>query len=157
MIQRCMNPTCREYPLYGARGIKVCDRWLEALGFVNFLNDLGRQPKRRASIHRIDNDGHYESGNVVWTNQKTQCRNRRNNHLLTHEGRTQTLAEWAEDMGIKPVTLCQRLRKGWSVEEALTVPVKRRKPYEQWSRRPDARKPGRKPRRDITKGASAQP
>src|SRR5262245_48508821 len=67
MIQRCLNPNCREYPYYGGRNIKICDRWLEKDGYVNFLVDVGPQPFKRASLNRIDNNGNYEPGNVVWT------------------------------------------------------------------------------------------
>ena len=44
MIQRCYNPNCLEYCYYGGRGIRVCRRWLEALAYVNFLEDMGPQP-----------------------------------------------------------------------------------------------------------------
>jgi hypothetical protein len=55
---------------------------------------------------------------------------------------------WAETLGMKPVTLSQRLYKGWSVERALTQPVEFRRPYREWVRKnPNPRKPGRKPRR----------
>src|SRR5436305_8277089 len=64
IIQRCRNLKCREYPYYGGRGIKICERWREANGFANFLADVGPQPFTRASLHRLDNDGNYEPGNV---------------------------------------------------------------------------------------------
>jgi hypothetical protein len=151
MLQRCYNPNCREYASYGARGIKVCDRWREARGFAHFLADLGDRPpcprKRGVSLHRTDNDGDYEPGNVVWADQKTQTRNRRSNRVLTHDGRSMLLCEWAEALGMKEVTLSQRLYKGWSVERALTRRVQPRKPYAQWQRHnPNPKRPGRKPR-----------
>src|SRR5687767_11608845 len=72
MVQRCLNPNCHEYPLYGGRGIRVCGRWLERNGFAHFMSDLGSRPKSkcRISLHRLDNDGHYEPGNVAWADQK---------------------------------------------------------------------------------------
>jgi len=149
MIQRCLNPRCREFKYYGGRGITVCDRWLEAQGFPNFLADVGPQPFKRASIHRLDNDGDYEPGNVVWANPQTQLRNTRANRLLTHAGRTMVLAAWAEEIGMKHVTLSQRLFKGWTVDRALTQLVQPRRPSCEWRRRPDAKKPGPKPRRSA--------
>ena len=132
MIQRCCNPRCREYRHYGKRGIRVCPRWLAADGFPNFLRDVGRQPYPRASLNRIDNDGHYEPGNVRWATQREQRRNTRSNRILAHGGRALPLVVWAEELGALPMTLSQRLRRGWSVEEALTRPVEPRRPYSEW-------------------------
>jgi hypothetical protein len=146
MLQRCYNPRCREYPYYGGRGIKVCERWREAQGFVHFLSDLGPQPHRRASIHRVNNDGDYDPSNVTWSNPKGQSRHRRSNRLITYAGRTQILVLWAEEFGIRPGTLWRRLNKGVSVEEALTRPVEPRMPSELWKRDPHAKKRGPKPR-----------
>jgi hypothetical protein len=147
ILQRCYNPRCREYHYYGDRGITVCDRWREANGFANFFADVGPQPFRRASLHRIDNDGPYEPGNVAWADAKTQMRNMCGNRILTYNGRSQILVEWAEELGIKPVTLAQRLHKGWPPEKALTQPVEHRRPYAEWVRRnPNPRMPGPKPR-----------
>jgi hypothetical protein len=120
MIQRCLNPSCREYPWYGGRGIQVCARWLEANGFANLLADLGPQPFRRASLHRLDNDGDYEPGNVCWADPRTQMRHTRRNRVLTHDGRSMVLVEWAEALGIKPVTLGQRLMRHTRRNRVLT-------------------------------------
>jgi hypothetical protein len=147
MRQRCYNPRSNVYRYYGGRGIAVCDRWQGPDGFRNFLADLGPQPHARASLHRLDNDGPYAPGNVVWANAHTQSRHRRNNRLLTFQGRTMILADWALALGMRAITLTARLRRGWSVEKALTVPVARRRPYREWARiKPDRKKPSRKPR-----------
>ncbi len=148
MIRRCSSPRCKEYPWYGARGIHVDPRWRGRGGFRNFYRDLGPQPFRRASLDRVDNHGNYEPGNVRWVDHRTQMRNTRSNHLITFQGRTQPLVVWAEELGLRAVTLAQRLRRGWTVERALTQPVQRRKPYVQWRprktpRRPPALKPHR--------------
>jgi hypothetical protein len=155
MIQRCLNPTCREYKYYGARGIKVCDRWLEPNGFAHFIADLGRRPYPRASFHRVDNDGNYEPRNVIWANARVQRRNTRANRVLTHAGKSLILVEWAEELNIKEVTLSQRLFKGWSVERTLTTPVEPRKPYHEWiHRNPNPRRRGRKPSKQHDHDAS---
>jgi hypothetical protein len=146
MLRRYYVPRCKEFPRYGGRSIAVCPRWLGPGGFARFLQDLGPRPFRKASINRRDNDGDYEPGNVDWADQRTQTRNKYNNHRLTHVGRTMALSAWAEKLGMRPVTLSRRLLRGWSVEEALTTPVEPRKPSSEWKRDPNAARRGRKPR-----------
>jgi hypothetical protein len=147
MIQRCLNPNDKGFRFYGGRGIGVCPRWLEKDGYANFIADVGPQPKPRASLNRIDNDGDYEPSNVIWSDPKKQARNRTNNHVLTFKGISMIVADWALKQGIKPVTLVQRLHRGWPVARALTRRVERRRPYREWTRRKaDPLKPGPKPK-----------
>ncbi|MCK0507933.1 hypothetical protein [Aromatoleum anaerobium] len=87
MIQRCKTETNPQYPLYGGRGITVCESWMS---FDNFLSDMGERPERM-TIDRIDTNGDYEPNNCRWATQKEQQNNRRNNRLLTAYGKTQTL------------------------------------------------------------------
>ena len=135
---RCFCATDAKYPIYGGRGITMCVRWRDS--FETFLADMGPCPAGR-TIDRIDNDGNYSCGhchecrergwpaNCRWATHKEQCRNRRNNTLLTLDGNTQCLAAWAEETGIDSDNLCNRLKLGWSVEEAISLPVRARKPY----------------------------
>lgn len=73
MIRRCTNPTAASYPRYGARGIKVCERWMN---FDAYYDDVGDPPSPGMSLDRIDNDGDYEPGNVRWATAKEQSANR---------------------------------------------------------------------------------
>jgi hypothetical protein len=75
MKSRCINPRHQAYRHYGARGIKVCDRWRDS--FEAFVADLPPKPGPEYSIDRVDNDGHYEPGNVKWSTPKEQANNRR--------------------------------------------------------------------------------
>lgn len=122
IIWRCYNRNCSTYSLYGGRGITVCEQWRNS--FEAFYDDMGDKPSRQHSIDRKDNDGHYEPGNCVWATQREQARNRRNNRLLTFDGRAQCIAAWAEELGIQTDTLKRRIYVGWSVERALTTPVR---------------------------------
>lgn len=123
MISRCHHPNDIAYPLYGARGIKVCDRWRWSL--TAFLADMGARPSVKHTIDRINNDGDYEPGNCRWATALQQARNTRKCHRITFDGQTKCLTEWSEATGISQKTILTRLRTGWPVALALTVPVKR--------------------------------
>jgi hypothetical protein len=116
IVNRCRNPTVKSYKYYGARGITICDRWLK---FDNFFEDMGHAPPG-CSIERIDNDGPYSPRNCRWATRQEQAQNKSNSRLLTHGGRTQTMAEWARELGVNPSAILYRLKK-WPIEQALTV------------------------------------
>ena len=116
MLNRCEKTNDREYPMWGGRGIKVCERWHD---FNNFYADMGERPKG-TTLDRIDNNGDYEPSNCRWATAKTQSNNRRNNTLITYNGRTQTLQQWADEVGIGATTIHNRISNlGWSIEEAM--------------------------------------
>lgn len=73
--RRCNNPNEQSYAYYGARGIKVCERWERS--YEAFLDDMGPKPPG-TSIDRIDNERGYEPGNCRWATQRVQTLNRRN-------------------------------------------------------------------------------
>lgn len=104
---------------YYDRGIRVCSRWLD---FVNFLHDMGEAPPK-CSIDRADTNGHYCPENCRWASVAEQNRNTTRNVNLTLDGRTQCLADWATELGMRATTIHGRLSRGWSVERALTEPV----------------------------------
>jgi hypothetical protein len=126
MIQRCTNPKImNSWINYGGRGIKACDHWLHS--FENFLEDMGHCPSSKHSIDRIDNSGNYEPGNCRWATREEQSNNRRNNVLLTYQGKTQTVSQWAEELEVNHGMIRHRLKAGASAEKALLLPPKRTK------------------------------
>lgn len=120
MQARCYNPNNKKFPIYGGRGIKVCDRWLES--FENFFADMGH-PQPHESIDRMNNDGDYCPENCRWTDNKTQQRNTRRNHFLVLGGESKTIAEWSEITGIGQDAISERIKRGWSDRDALTKPT----------------------------------
>lgn len=126
MIARCTRPTNVSYPLYGARGIRVCDRWLNS--FDAFLGDMGPRPSPAHSLDRIDNSRGYEPSNCRWATWREQARNKSGNVHLTLDGRSMTISAWAEELGIHAMTLWQRVQKlGWTTERAIRTPVNAQK------------------------------
>lgn len=126
MKRRCFDPKNTGYQYYGAKGITVCDRWLGKKGFINFLSDMGECPTPNHSIDRINVNGNYCPENTRWATLEEQARNRTDNRFITYKGKTQTLVEWTEELGIRFATLAGRLNKGWSVEKTFETPVKHR-------------------------------
>ena len=116
MIQRCNNPSNPRFQDYGGRGIRVCERWEE---FSNFIHDMGLRPSTGHSIERINNDGNYEPNNCRWATRKQQGSNKRNNTNITCDGVTQTIAAWADQLGVSQQKLRHRVKKGWSHERTV--------------------------------------
>jgi hypothetical protein len=100
-------------------GIKVCDRWSS---FENFVDDMGRRPEGK-TLGRIDNDGDYCKENCRWETREQQDRNRRHHVEIEWNGEKITLAEASRISGVYQRTLKKRLDRGWSIEEAMTLPV----------------------------------
>lgn len=119
MKRRCTDNRRRAYKDYGGRGISYDPSWED---FAVFIADMGRCPTPDGTLDRINNDGNYEKDNCHWTTMLVQGRNKRNNHLLTHNGETHCISEWADIIGVSRKTLKDRVGKlGWDVERALTT------------------------------------
>lgn len=125
MISRCHNSKDRGFKGYGSRGIKVCDEWRGKGGFQRFLTHIGLRPSQDHSIDRKKNDDGYEPDNVRWATRKEQQRNTRRNRLVTIDGVTKCVAEWAEESSISGATIRSRLYRGWSSKDAVFTPSKR--------------------------------
>lgn len=127
MISRTGIPGQRSYDYYGGRGITVCEEWKK--DFEQFRNWAMRHGYQdHLTIDRIDVNGDYCQENCRWVTMKKQNNNKRNNVRISYNGETLTLAEWSEKLGIKEITLWQRIYAyGWTIEKAFETPVDERK------------------------------
>lgn len=123
IIQRCTNPNNKLYEYYGGRGISVCDRWMKS--FISFFEDMGKRPSGRYELDRYpNNNGNYEPSNCRWATKKQNCRNRRNNLMITYKGETKTLIDWSDQLGLNYQKTYQRIKTyGWTIERALEKPL----------------------------------
>jgi hypothetical protein len=120
MMRRCYSPQDSRYKDYGGRGITVCERWHDVR---NFIADMSEGYQKGLQIDRKDNDKGYSPENCRWINSYKQAQNKRNNVSLTFQEKTLTLPEWSETTGIPYKTLWCRIKRGMSIERALTLPV----------------------------------
>ena len=114
MHQRCVNPRNGSYKNYGGRGVNVAPEWSE---YGVFLSDMGECPTNM-SIERLDNELGYSKENCVWATAEAQSNNRRNIHIIEHEGKRMSLSQWARHYGVK-FTQLQYLTRKVSMPEAI--------------------------------------
>lgn len=118
MKVRCYNKNYDRYKDHGGRGIRICDEWKD--DFTAFYNwAMNNSYRDDLSIDRIDNDGNYEPSNCRWVDRKTQCNNRRTNIFLTYNDKTQTIAQWCNELQIKESTVYTRHKRGFTDKECL--------------------------------------
>lgn len=127
MRSRCTWNKAINWHLYGGRGIKVCDEWVNNFtAFRDWAMTNGYSDDLQ--LDRIDNDGNYEPDNCKWSTRSEQGNNRRTCIYITINGATKSVSEWCEKTGVTRNTAYARIRKGWSPERAVTEktrPVKK--------------------------------
>jgi hypothetical protein len=128
MIDRCCKDGREDFNMYKGRNITICKEWYD---FNNFIKDMGERPYN-TTLDRIDNDLGYYKENCKWSTNKEQSRNRRSNVFLTIDGITKSIIEWSEHENVTTsyMTICKRLKNGWSHKEAVfkpTRPINRKK------------------------------
>lgn len=123
--QRCENPSNHAYDRYGGRGIMVCKEWSNSfISFEHWAYENGyneNAERGECTIDRIDVNGNYEPSNCRWITSKKQQSNKRSNVFLDFRGESLTVAEWARRTGLSHSTILGRMKRGWSVEKALTT------------------------------------
>lgn len=122
MKNRCYNENVKSYKDYGAKGIKICDEWMNSFeAFYECAMDNGYDDS--LTIDRIDNNGNYCPENCRWVTRKEQNNNTSQNRFIEYKGQRHTVAEWANITGITAETIRGRLNRGWTGEKALTEDV----------------------------------
>lgn len=119
MIQRCTNPKHVGYKNYGAKGVKVCERWMS---FENFLADMG-VPDEGMTLDRKESDGDYEPGNCRWATAAEQSRNTSRNVVIEVDGLALTVRDWEIKLGRGRGSIQRRIDLGWPHQSAVTEPV----------------------------------
>ena len=121
MVARCTSASHPSFKDYGGRGITVSEGW--RADFAAFLKDVGLRPSPLHSVDRIHNDGNYEPGNVRWATQEEQMSNTRKSRLFDVDGERLPLPAIARRYGISDDTLYSRIKRGLSIQEAVSMPV----------------------------------
>lgn len=119
MMDRCYSEKHPKYRLYGARGLTVCERWHK---FQNFVDDMSPKPAGMM-LERVDNDAGYSPENCKWATIGEQIRNRRMTIWLEFRGDRLCLKDMGEKYGKTKAVMRDRLKSGWTLEEALLIPV----------------------------------
>lgn len=124
MIARCEYEKHPHYAGYGGRGITVCDEWHRYIEFRDWAITHGYNDD--LTIDRIKNEKGYDASNCRWVTMREQQNNKRSNHIVYLGEIGHTISEWSEILGIGKTTIRMRLESGWSDEDALTIPVRKR-------------------------------
>ena len=118
---RCYNKNNKNYSTYGARGIKMCDEWLnDFVKFYEWANQNGY--KEGLTIDRIDRNGDYCPDNCRWATWTQQANNTSKNIHVTINGETKTVPEWSRALGLNYRSVRTRITKGMDPVLALTMP-----------------------------------
>jgi hypothetical protein len=136
MVNRCYYPNVPQYKNYGARGISVCDEWLNSYeAFKKWALENGydeNAPKYQCTLDRIDGNKNYCPENCRWVSMKEQLNNTSQNVWITANGLTLNIQQWADKLGVLHSTLQTRKRMGWSDEKIVNTPIRK---YEMRNRR----------------------
>ena len=127
MKVRCYNQDSEKFNRYGGRGITVCEEWKNSFqAFYEWAMSHGYSDE--LTIDRIDNDGNYEPSNCRWITNKEQQNNRSNNKLISYNGKTLNISQWAELTNIPASVLyCRIYKYGWDFEKAINTPLRHKK------------------------------
>ena len=118
MMDRCYRKGAKNYPMYGGRGIVVCEEWHNIEAFEKWANESGF--RKGLTLERKDVNGNYSPDNCTWVTMKQQANNRRNTLMLEYNGETHSASEWADIIGVCRSTITNRYYRGMPIEKILT-------------------------------------
>lgn len=125
MIARCYDSTKHNYSHYGGRGITVCEEWRsDVSAFQKWAVENGYNDNLQ--IDRIENNKGYSPDNCRFVTPKQNANNKSDNRLITLNGITKTVAQWAEEKGVTYNTIWNRVKRGWDVAKAIETPMRLR-------------------------------
>lgn len=127
MMDRCNNPKNRQFHNYGGRGIKVCSEWDNFIPFRDWALSNGYTDE--LTIDRIDVNGNYEPSNCRWATQLQQARNMRTTKMLEHHGVVKAIGDWADEYGLSPALVRERLRQWPNASSDKILSPKRKNQY----------------------------
>ena len=117
MMERCYRVKAVNYPFYGGRGIKVCEKWHDISQFESWVNQSNYA--QGMTLDRIDVNGNYEPSNCRWATKLQQQRNTTRLRKITYKNETHCISEWAEILGLEYNTLYHRFRRNNYSEDVL--------------------------------------
>ena len=127
MISRCYNPKSINFERYGGKGISVCESWRGKDGGINFYRwAISSGYSDSLTIDRINNKAGYSPQNCRWATYQEQNVNRSCTKWITYNNETFMADEWGRRIGVQGETILSRLRKGWTIEQAVTTPKGKR-------------------------------
>ena len=122
MRRRCYTPSNKRYAQYGGRGITICPEWDDYAVFRSWAMSNGYRDD--LTIDRIDVDKGYSPDNCRWVGAKIQANNMTRNRFITFRGKTMTLSQWAEELGLSYGVINHRIQRGWDMDRIANTPVR---------------------------------
>lgn len=127
MINRCYWDKHNRSKHYKLKGITMCDEWRNSFEvFRDWAVNNGWE--KGLQIDRISNDGNYCPQNCRWATVKEQSRNRTTNVYITINGVTKCAIDWASEYKISQATIRGRMLRGWTPQDAVTIPLLKKRP-----------------------------
>jgi hypothetical protein len=127
MKRRCLVSSCHAYKNYGGRGIGIEMSWFFLKNFEkdmyeSFLKHIDEYGEKETTLERIDVNGNYSKENCTWKTNLEQSNNRRNTRTVKYKDKIVSINLLAKEFNIRPAIIYYRLKTGWNIEEALTLP-----------------------------------
>lgn len=122
MLTRTRNPKSDNYKYYGGRGISVCEQWRDYEVFREWALRTGYDEAAKhgdCTLDRIDCNGDYCPENCRWVSHKEQVNNQRSNKMITYNGESHNLRQWADILNINYSTFKKYIHKQMSMDEII--------------------------------------